>query len=96
MFILLVKYKCKQGLRENFYKAIKDNKIDDLSRYEEGNIRYEYSFGVEDDELVLTEVWQDGDAIETHKNSAHFAKIGELKEKYVENTEIVKYSAEQV
>ena len=96
MFIVLVRYKCKQGARDNYYKAIQDNRIDELSRLEEGCIRYEYSYGVEEDELILTEVWQDSDAIEFHKNSAHYAKLGELKTKYVENTEFEKYNAEKI
>ena len=56
----------------------------------------EYSFGVAEDELLLTEVWRDAEAIEVHKNSDHFAKLGELKAEYVENTEFMKFSAEQV
>lgn len=36
------------------------------------------------------------EAIEVHKNSDHFAKLGELKAEYVENTEFMKFSAEQV
>ncbi len=93
MFIVLVRYKCKQGSRDSYYKAIKDNRIDEMSRAEEGCIRYEYSFGVLPDELILTEIWRDAEAIEFHKNSAHYAELGELKVKYVENTEFEKYSA---
>ena len=49
-----------------------------------------------EDELILIEVWRDAAAIEFHKNSEHFAKLGELKEKYVESTEFDKYSADPV
>jgi len=49
-----------------------------------------------EDKLLLTEVWRDAEAIEVHKNSEHFAKLGELKAEYVENTEFMKFSAEQV
>ena len=96
MFIVLVRYKCKQGSRDSYYKAIKDNKIDQMSRSEEGCIRYEYSFGITDDELILTEIWSDEEAIEFHKNSEHFAKLGELKAQYVENTEFEKYCGERI
>ncbi len=96
MFVLLVRYKCKQGCRDRYYEAIRNNYIDELSRSEEGCIRYEYSFGVVEDELILTEVWCDAQAIEIHKNSDHFAKLGELKAEYVESTEIIKFSAELV
>ena len=96
IFVLLVIYKCNQGCRDRYYEAIRDNRIDELSRSEEGCVRYEYSFGVADDELILTEVWRDAEAIEVHKNSEHFAKLGVLKAEYVENTEFMKFSAEQV
>ena len=96
MIILFVKYKCKPGCREAYFDAIKDNHIDEMSRAEDGCIRYEYSFGIADDELILTEVWQDAQAIDFHKNSEHFAKLGDLKAEYVENTEIMKFSADQV
>ena len=96
MFIVLVRYKCKPGSRDDYYKAILDNKIDEMSRLEEGCIRYEYSFGVKEDELILTEIWRDGAAIDYHRNSGHFAKLGELKIQYVESTEFEKYCAEQI
>ena len=96
MFVVLVRYKCKPGARESYYNAIKENRIDEMSKSEEGCIRYEYSFGVEDDELILIEIWRDAEAIDFHKNSEHFAKLGELKAKYVDSTEFEKYSAKQV
>ncbi len=96
MFVLLVKYKCKPGCREAYFDAIRNNRIDEMSRAEEGCIRYEYSYGIAEDELILTEVWQDAQTIEVHKNSEHFARLGDLKAEYVENTEIMKFSAEQV
>ena len=65
------------------------------SQSEEGNVRYEYSFGVDGDELILTEVWRDEEAVELHKQRDHFIKLGELKSEYVEDTEILKFKAEQ-
>ncbi|MBO7530716.1 MAG: antibiotic biosynthesis monooxygenase [Lachnospiraceae bacterium] len=96
MFVLLVRYKCKPGCRDAYYDTIRKERIDEMSRSEEGCLRYEYSYGMADDELLLTEVWRDAEAIEVHKNSEHFARLGEIKSEYVENTEIMKFSAEQV
>lgn len=96
MFVLLVRYQCKPGCRDAYFDAIRKDRIDEMSRSEEGCLRYEYSYGMADDELLLSEVWCDAEAIELHKNSEHFAKLGDLKAKYVENTEITKFSAEQV
>ena len=94
MIIVLVRYKCKPGQREQYLDAIDTNNIGKLSQSEEGNIRYEYSYGIHDDELLLTEVWKDEAAIEVHKNSAHFVKLGDLKAEFVEDTEILRYRAE--
>ena len=96
MIILLVRYKCKPGCRERFYESIKKNGIDTSSQSEDGNVRYEYSFGIDVDELILAEVWRDEEAVELHKQREHFIKLGELKTEYVEDTEILKYKAEQV
>ena len=96
MIILLVRYKCKPGCRERFYESIKKNGIDTSSQSEDGNVRYEYSFGIAVDELILAEVWRDEEAVELHKQRDHFIKLGELKTEYVEDTEILKYKAEQV
>ena len=96
MFVLLVRYKCKPGCRDAYFDAIRKDRIDELSRLEEGCLRYEYSYGMADDELLLTEVWLDAEAIEFHKNSAHFARLGEIKAEYVDNTEFMKFNGEQV
>ena len=52
--------------------------------------------GREEEIKYLRSLWQDAEAIGFHKNSEHFAKLGELKAEYVENTEFMKFSAEQV
>ena len=67
-----------------------------MSRSEKGCLRYEYSYGMDEDELLLTEVWSDAETFEVHKNSKHFAKLCEIKAEYVEDTEFMKFSAEQV
>ncbi len=96
MVVLLVKYKCKPGCRDAYFEAIRNNHIGEKSQSEEGCIRYEYSLGIADDELILTEVWRDEQAVESHRNSEHFAKLRDLKAEYVEETEIMKFNAEKV
>lgn len=96
MIIVLVRYKCKSGCREKYLEAINANNIGELSRQEEGCIQYEYSFGLNNDELLLTEIWKDEAAIEDHKNAAHFIKLGDLKAEFVEDTEILRYKADKI
>ncbi|MBP3241910.1 MAG: antibiotic biosynthesis monooxygenase [Oribacterium sp.] len=96
MIIYLVRYKCKAGSRKKFLEALCTNSIGELSQQEEGNIQYEYSYGLDNDELLLTEVWEDESSIENHRNSAHFLKLGEIKSEFVENTEILRYKADKM
>ena len=96
MIIVLVRYKCKPGCREKYFNAISAHDIGKLSRSEDGNIQYEYSFSTNGDELLLTEIWTNEESIEAHRNSAHFRILGELKAEYVEDTAILRYKAEQV
>jgi Uncharacterized conserved protein len=89
MFLLDVKYKVKPGMRQEFYDTIMNNGIAELSMKEEGNIRYDYSFSKEDDDLLLLdERWADQETQKRHTCSEHFKKLGELKAKYVLSTEL--------
>ena len=90
MIILNVIYSCKSGQRAAFLDAIKAEGLDDASRNEGGNSKYDYYASTKDpDELLLIEHWQDEDALKPH-----FKRLGQLKEEFVENTEIGKYSTQ--
>lgn len=95
MIILNVTYSCKQGQREAFLDAIKTEGLDVASRKEEGNSKYDYYASTQDpDELLLIEHWRDEDALNAHFEQPHFRKLGQLKDEFVENTEIGKYSSQ--
>lgn len=95
MIILNVTYKCKTGMREKFLKAIKAEGIDVACRAEEGNNQYDYFYSTEDhDSLFLLEKWRDEGAFAEHREQVHFKRLGELKEKYVDDTAIEKYEVE--
>ena len=51
-------------------------------RSEDGNLRYEYFFPMEDPETVLLiDSWRDQEAIDVHHNSPMMATIAALREK---------------
>ena len=55
----------------------------DAIRAEEGNLRYEYFFPMDDPETVLLiDQWQDQAAIDTHHASPMMGQIAALREKY--------------
>lgn len=52
-------------------------------RAEDGNLKYEYFFPMEDKEMVLLiDSWKDQHSINVHHESPMMAKIIELREKY--------------
>lgn len=92
MIVLNVTYKCRPGMREAFLKAIRAEGIDEASRAEAGNLKYDYylPFGG-GDELLLVEKWQDADALAAHGRQPHFLRLGALKAEYVNETVIEKF-----
>jgi len=92
MIVLNVTYKCKSGKREDFLAAIKAEGIDAACRAEDGNFKYDYYMSTADaDEMLLVEKWRDADALSVHSSQAHFKRLGELKNDFVEDTAIEKY-----
>ncbi len=92
MIVLNVTYKCKPDLREEFLETIMTEGIDDASRAEEGNLKYDYYMPVNDEnEMLLVEKWADSEAVALHSKQPHFKRLGELKPQFVTDTVIEKF-----
>ena len=92
MIVLNVTYRCKPGMREEFLEMIMTEGIDAASRAEEGNVMYDYYIPVDgSDELLLLEKWKDADALAAHRGEPHFARLGEIKPEFVDDTVIEKF-----
>ncbi|MBO5994224.1 MAG: antibiotic biosynthesis monooxygenase [Firmicutes bacterium] len=92
MIVLNVTYKCKPDMREEFLEMIMTEGLDEASRAEAGNIKYDYYIPTEgSDDLLLLEKWQDAEALAEHGKQPHFARLGELKGTYVFETIIEKF-----
>lgn len=92
MIVLNVTYQCKPDLREAFLERILAEGIDEKSRSEAGNIKYDYYLPVDSgDDLLLVEKWQDADALAAHGRQPHFLRLGALKAEYVNETVIEKF-----
>ena len=92
MIVLNVTYKCKPQMREEFLEMILAEGIDEASRKEDGNCKYDYylPYGGSD-ELLLLEKWRDADALARHHDQPHFARLRELKADYILDTVIEKF-----
>lgn len=87
-----VHYFTKPGMRQAFYDILMQSGIAAASRAEEGNEKYDYYLSPHnDDELLLIELWASVDAVAAHSQTPHFTKLGELKQKYVIDTTIMRY-----
>ena len=42
--------------------------------------------------MLLVEKWRDAEALKTHTGMPHFARLGEIKAEYVDETVIEKYT----
>ncbi len=92
MIVLNVTYKCKDGMRDEFLEAIMTEGIDVACRAEDGNFKYDYYMSTQDDnEMLLVEHWRDADALAVHQSQAHFKRLGEIKNEFVDETIIEKY-----
>ena len=94
MIVLNVTYKCKPELRDEFLEMIMSEGIDVACRAEDGNIKYDYFIPTDgSDDLLLVEKWRDAEALAVHGRQPHFARIGELKGNYVDETIIEKFES---
>lgn len=69
--------------------------VEDI-RKEEGNLRYEYFFPMEDAEtLLLIDSWKDQASIDVHHASPMMAKIIALREKYDLHMKVERYVSDE-
>lgn len=65
-------------------------------RAENGNLRYEYFYPMEDEETVLLiDSWNDQRAIDMHHASSMMTKIMELREKYDLHMKVERYVSDE-
>ena len=94
MIVLNVTYKCRPDMREAFLEAILREGIDEASRAEAGNLKYDYYLPYDGgDELLLVEKWRDETALSAHGKTPHLLRLRELKAEYVTETVIERYEA---
>ena len=71
------------GSARRFAEEMERSGIADKIRAEEGNLRYEYFFPMNDPETVLLiDAWRDQAALDAHHASPMMAQLASLREKY--------------
>ena len=76
-------YSGENGNAEKFAREMVESGIVKDIRAEEGNLRYEYFFPMDDKETVLLiDSWRDQQSLDVHHASPMMGRILELREKY--------------
>lgn len=90
-------YYCgENGNAKKFAKEMIASGIVGEIRAEEGNIRYEYFYPIEDEETVLLiDSWKDQQAIDAHHASPMMAHIVRLREKYDLHMKVERYVSDE-
>lgn len=86
-------YTGKNGSARQFAEEMMSSGIVDDVRNEEGNLKYEYYFPMEDSETVLLiDSWRDQEAIDIHHKSEMMEKIAKLRTKYHLKMKVERFS----
>lgn len=89
-------YRGVNGNARRFAEEMVSSGIVNEIRAENGNIRYEYFFPMEDEETVLLiDSWKDQRSIDIHHASSMMKKIMELREKYDLHMKVERYMPEE-
>ena len=89
-------YKGTNGSARLFAEEMESSGTASAIRAEEGNIRYEYFFPMNDPETVLLiDSWADQHAIDVHHASPMMATIASLRDKYDLHMTVERYKEDQ-
>lgn len=89
-------YSGVNGNAKKFAEEMVSNGIVRDIRAEDGNIRYEYFYSMNDNETVLLiDSWKDQRSIDIHHASPMMAKIIELREKYDLHMKVERYVSDE-
>lgn len=89
-------YSGKNGSARKFAEEMQSSGTADLIRGEQGNLRYEYFFPMNDAETVLLiDSWKDQESIDLHHASPMMKTITELREKYDLHMRVERYISDE-
>ena len=92
MLTILIRYKGNNGRAKKFVEEMISSGIVDLIKSEEGNLKYDYFFPVNDDETVLlVDSWVNQEALDKHHKLPLMDTIKKLREKYDLHMAVEKY-----
>lgn len=89
-------YTGEKGNARKFAQEMMETGVVTAIRAEEGNLRYEYFFPMEDPETVLLiDSWRDQGAIDAHHATPMMGQITALREKYDLHMKVERYVSDE-
>jgi quinol monooxygenase YgiN len=89
-------YSGKNGSARKFAEEMVESNVVNNIRAEQGNIKYEYFFPMDDKETVLLiDSWKDQNSIDVHHTSPMMEQIIELREKYNLHMRVERYVSDE-
>lgn len=89
-------YSGMNGNAKKFVEEMISSGVVDDIRAEDGNLRYEYFFPMNDAETVLLiDSWADQHSLDVHHASPMMEKITELREKYDLHMKVERYASDE-
>ena len=90
--IINIYYTGEKGNARKFANEMISSGIVGRIRKEEGNLKYEYFFPIDDPETVLLiDKWKNKEALDIHHKSEMMEEIAKLREKYQLKMKVEKY-----
>ena len=84
------------GNARRFAQEMEESGTAEAIRREDGNLKYEYFFPMQDSETVLLiDSWRDQAAIDAHHASPMMEKIAALRDKYDLHMRVERYRADE-
>jgi len=85
-------YTGQNGSARQFANEMISSGLVDKVRSEEGNLRYEYFFPLDDEETVLLiDCWESQEALDFHHKTEMMKEIADLRKKYNLKMKVEKY-----
>lgn len=93
--IVTVKYRVKQGKREELLSFVEENVK--KTREEQGNLAYAHYPSLDDEnEMFVFEMWEDQEHIDSHTRSAHFLEFAKRRKPILEAYEVQRFHATEI
>lgn len=95
--IINIYYTGENGAAKKFAEEMVSSGIVDRVRKEQGNLRYNYFFPMDDKETVLLiDRWESEEALDKHHKSEMMKEIASLREKYHLNMRVEQFVEKEI